>query len=141
MRRFDKKRNILKANLLAENIYMNKKLMIESVGFAELKEYLQKLANEKNLQIYNKASDFNHLRVMINSAKGVLPKDGVIAIDDFNDVNYIFVLSKDPNKAQDINNTINASGQFTCVNTRTDDILGVSLSLLKPNKKAQQATQ
>lgn len=123
----------IRESLIIENFHkMSKKLgtLTEIIEFNKIKDVLQSLSSEKNLKIYNKPSNIDDLKQMITQSKGNIPQDGVLAVDDFTQTVYIFIISKDANKAKDFANSLQATKQFTAILSRNDDITGVFLGLI-----------
>jgi len=117
------------------------KRLNETVKFSEIKDLLTKISQENDLFIYNKEVDINQLKDVLNKEKGILPKKGIIAVDSLTDTDYVFVVSKDENINNKVNQSINQSEEFSSFSTRTDKLQdGILLTLLTPTKKIQEIT-
>jgi len=64
--------------------------------YSEIKDYLMELAKKHDL-LFAKPNTYDNLIKLINVDKKTLPQKGLMCTDDMNDVERIYVLSKDAN--------------------------------------------
>lgn len=107
----------------------------ESVDFKSMKDELSKIAAENNLELLQQTADRKQLEDRL-AKDSKLPKEGVLAVDDFKEIQFIYVLSANKEKASAVNAAINKLAGFTGTMTVNNAKEGtVFLSVIVPNKK------
>ena len=111
-------------------------MFLESVEFNSIKDTLTKLATDQKLVLMPQVANEEQLAARIKKDPK-LPQEGVLAVNDFKSIDYIYVISTDKEKSGNVNAELNKAGQFQSamtVNNRAWDG-GIFFSVIVPNKK------
>jgi len=116
-----------------------RKLNEANINAKELGEFLAPIAKQHGFILSPNAAKGSEIENIVKSAKGNIPGEGSIVLDDFSNPEFLSIVGKDKNKIADLRKDINSQNKYNLVGTGEKEIDGLILSTNRIQPKITEA--